>query len=74
MPMTDIVIAHCRAGFENECAGDIEHVAALAGMPLGIDAPRDRGFVTASGIHDHMRLRRLTGDLFNYIDRQIAED
>jgi 23S rRNA (cytidine2498-2'-O)-methyltransferase len=53
--MTGIVIAHCRAGFENECAGDIERVAALAGMPLGIDAPRDRGFVTASGIHDHMR-------------------
>ncbi len=53
--MTDIVIAHCRAGFEIECAGDIEHVAALAGMPLSIDAPRDRAFVTASGIHDHMR-------------------
>jgi 23S rRNA (cytidine2498-2'-O)-methyltransferase len=53
--MTDVVIAHCRAGFEAECAGDIERVAARARMALSIDAPRGRAFVTASGARDHMR-------------------
>ena len=37
--MTDAVIAHCRAGFEVECAADIGRVAAAAGVSLSIESP-----------------------------------
>jgi 23S rRNA (cytidine2498-2'-O)-methyltransferase len=47
--MADTVVAHCRAGFEAECAADIERVAASAGVSLAIDATPDRAFVIATG-------------------------
>src|SRR5438045_2447568 len=47
--MTDAVIAHCRAGFEVECAADIERVATAAGISLSIDAQKGRAFVTGAG-------------------------
>ena len=53
--MTQAVIAHCRAGFEVECAADIERIAAGAGVSLSIDAQRDRAFVTATGRFDPLR-------------------
>jgi 23S rRNA (cytidine2498-2'-O)-methyltransferase len=51
----DAVIAHCRAGFEDECAADIEHIAAGAGVSLSIDAQSDRAFVTAAARIDAIR-------------------
>ena len=60
--MSDIVIAHCRAGFESECAGDIERVAAHARMSLTIDAPRGRAFVTANGMHEPRRWSKSLAD------------
>ena len=53
--MTHTVIAHCRAGFEAECAADIERIAAAATVSLVIDAPHDRAFVTAKGQIDASR-------------------
>ena len=49
------VVAHCRAGFEAECASDIERVAEHARASLAIDARAGRAFVTASGIDDARR-------------------
>ncbi|MEO8739037.1 MAG: 23S rRNA (cytidine(2498)-2'-O)-methyltransferase RlmM [Casimicrobiaceae bacterium] len=46
------IVAHCRIGFETECASDLESVAAQARMPLAIDARRDRAMVTAVGVDD----------------------
>jgi 23S rRNA (cytidine2498-2'-O)-methyltransferase len=43
------IVAHCRTGFEPECAADIGRLAARAGVALTIDAKRGRAFVTASG-------------------------
>jgi 23S rRNA (cytidine2498-2'-O)-methyltransferase len=51
----DAVIAHCRAGFEDECAADIERIAAGAGVSLSIDAQQGRAFVTAAGRFDPNR-------------------
>jgi len=53
--MTQAVIAHCRAGFELECAADIERVAAAAGMSLSIDAQEGRAFVTGTGRFESAR-------------------
>jgi 23S rRNA (cytidine2498-2'-O)-methyltransferase len=53
--MIPSVIAHCRAGFEAECAADIRRIAATAGVSLAIDAPHDRAFVSATGAIDPMR-------------------
>jgi 23S rRNA (cytidine2498-2'-O)-methyltransferase len=53
--MTDAVIAHCRAGFEVECAADIERIAAAAGVSLSIDARHGRAFVIAMGRFDAAR-------------------
>ncbi len=53
--MTHAVIAHCRAGFEAECAADIERIAAAADISLVIDAPHGRAFVTAIGEIDAHR-------------------
>ena len=60
--MTDAVVAHCRAGFESECAGDIERVATRARIPLVINAARDRAFITASGVRDHARWCKALAD------------
>jgi 23S rRNA (cytidine2498-2'-O)-methyltransferase len=46
--MTQTVIAHCRTGFEVECAADIERVATAAGVALAIDAQHGRAFVAAT--------------------------
>lgn len=42
------IIAHCRPGFEAECAADLERVAARAGLQLDCDVARGRAFVVAS--------------------------
>ena len=49
------MVAHCRIGFEAECASDLERVAAQARMALAIDARGGRAFVTATGIDDARR-------------------
>jgi 23S rRNA (cytidine2498-2'-O)-methyltransferase len=54
----EFVIAHCRSGFEAECAADIEGIAGRAHMPPAIDAPRGRAFVTADGVRDRVRWSR----------------
>ena len=51
----ETVVAHCRIGFEAECASDLERVAAQSRMALAIDARGGRAFVTASGIEDATR-------------------
>jgi 23S rRNA (cytidine2498-2'-O)-methyltransferase len=43
------VVAHCRAGFESECAADLARIAGVAGASLAIDATPNRAFVTAAG-------------------------
>jgi 23S rRNA (cytidine2498-2'-O)-methyltransferase len=53
--MSAAVLAHCRAGFEPECAADIGRIAARAGVALTIDAPRGRAFVVATGPVDARR-------------------
>jgi 23S rRNA (cytidine2498-2'-O)-methyltransferase len=53
--MTDTVIAHCRAGFELECAADLERVAAAAGASPSLDARHGRAFVIATGRFDATR-------------------
>jgi 23S rRNA (cytidine2498-2'-O)-methyltransferase len=53
--MSAAVTAHCRAGFEPECAADVGRIAARAGVALTIDAPRGRAFVTATGALDANR-------------------
>lgn len=53
--MAETVVAHCRAGFEAECAADLARIAAVAGASLSIDAPAERAFVTATGVVDHSR-------------------
>ena len=50
--MAETVVAHCRAGFESECAADLARIAAVAGASLSIDASPERAFVTATGIVD----------------------
>ncbi len=47
--MIPSVIAHCRSGFEAECAADIQRLAVITGDSLSIDAPAGRAFVTATG-------------------------
>ena len=47
--MIPSVIAHCRSGFEAECAADIQRLAVITGDLLSIDAPAGRAFVTAAG-------------------------
>ena len=47
--MIPSVIAHCRAGFETECAADIQRVATAAAASLATDAPAGQAFVTATG-------------------------
>jgi 23S rRNA (cytidine2498-2'-O)-methyltransferase len=42
------VIAHCRPGFEAECAADLERVAARAGVRLDCDVATGAAFVVAS--------------------------
>jgi 23S rRNA (cytidine2498-2'-O)-methyltransferase len=46
------VVAHCRAGFESECAADLARIAKVAGASLAIDATPNRAFVTAAGAVD----------------------
>ena len=50
--MIPSVIAHCRSGFEAECAADIQRLAGTTGGLLSIDAPAGRAFVTATGRFD----------------------
>ena len=47
--MAQAVIAHCRTGFEAECAADIGRIAAAAGIALATDARHGRAFVVATG-------------------------
>jgi 23S rRNA (cytidine2498-2'-O)-methyltransferase len=49
------VIAHCRAGFEPECAADLGRIAARAGVAVEIDAERGCAFVAATGMLDARR-------------------
>jgi 23S rRNA (cytidine2498-2'-O)-methyltransferase len=53
--MTHAVIAHCRPGFEAECAAEIERIAAAVGVSLSIDAQHGRAFLTATGRFDATR-------------------
>ena len=43
------VIAHCRPGFEAECAADLERTAAHAGVRLDCDVMTGAAYVVASG-------------------------
>jgi 23S rRNA (cytidine2498-2'-O)-methyltransferase len=42
------VVAHCRAGFENEAAADLRSVAAAIGTNVEVEAPVGRGFIVAT--------------------------
>lgn len=45
MPIIPCLIAYCRAGFEPECAQELNAAAGLLGVEGEIDAPSNRGFV-----------------------------
>ncbi len=46
-PSANLLVAHCRAGFEPEAATDLLRVAANADHEIDVDAPAGRGFVVA---------------------------
>jgi 23S rRNA (cytidine2498-2'-O)-methyltransferase len=46
--MTTVAVAHCRAGFEGECAADLCAVAQTARLPIHIAETPRRAFVAAA--------------------------
>src|SRR5206468_3176646 len=45
--VSTVVVAHCRAGFEGECAADLRRLALSAGVPIKIDETSRRAFIAA---------------------------
>ena len=45
--MSTIVVAHCRAGFERECAADLRRLAVAAGVSIKMGETPRRAFIAA---------------------------